>query len=638
MKISRKLFLMTTTLVAVVTVIAVTAGLYATKIEVQLERSRQAHALARSIAEISLLSESYQAHKTVRIEAQWQSRAESIIKDLGSARVFLPKIDSLQLLFDALIEAFDALRAIEGERRTLSPEPASENLERLLVLENRVATRMRAHSQNLLSQVFTIADDAQQTATKLQRQSARIVAILASVLSTGAILFSVFLTRNLSRRLQQLTGNVEAIRQGQVGERVELFGRDELTLFSQELNRMFQAREDQHLQLQQSEEQFRTLIESAPEEIFIQSEGHIVYMNQAGLNLLGATSAEQIVGRKVLEIVHPDYRDRVKQRIQALNSGEVNNVSPIEQRHLRLDGTPVDVEVVASRTTYKGKPAVQVFVRDISEKLVLQKASERASRLAAIGTLAAGVAHEINNPNSVIMHNIPAIKAVWDDLKALLDDHYTNDGDFILGGLGYTEIRNEMPQLLQDCADCSQRIKRIVNDLKDFSKDPDPTINETELTEMIDLNELADTASRLVENRIKTSTDHFSLELSTGQLFTKGSFLRLEQVVINLLINACQALTSPAQEIRLAIRHDPEQQMNWIEVCDQGQGISEQHQKQILEPFFTTRRETGGTGLGLSISNTIIQEHGGHIEISSTVGKGTCVRIALPAATKEQIT
>lgn len=273
---------------------------------------------------------------------------------------------------------------------------------------------------------------------------------------------------------------------------------------------------------------------------------------------------------------------------------------------------------------------------DITEKQALQKASEQASRLAAVGTLAAGVAHEINNPNSVIMHNLQTLQAVWDDLLPILEEQSERRQQFSLGGIIYPDQGDDLREMLDDCQESSRRIKRIVRDLKNFSAAEVAPPDAENLSELVDLNEVVRTASRLSSSIIKTSTDHYSVELEPGLPMVRGNFLRLEQVVVNLLINACQALSSRQQAVWVKTRFDPEAQLTWIEVHDQGEGVPEKYQQQILEPFFTTRRADGGSGLGLSISRTIISEHGGKIVVDSKVGSATCISIALPVLVEEE--
>ena len=173
------------------------------------------------------------------------------------------------------------------------------------------------------------------------------------------------------------------------------------------------------------------------------------------------------------------------------------------------------------------------------------------------------------------------------------------------------------------------RIKRIVNDLKDFARQNPPAEIEP-----IDLNEAVKASIRLSSNAIKGATYHFSTELATNLPTLLGNLQRIEQVVINLILNACQALTDKNNSISIATYFDENRHACVIKVTDEGCGISKENLPHVTDPFFTTKRENGGTGLGLSVSIRIIRDYHGDIEFFSTPGKGTAVYVYLPV-TKE---
>lgn len=251
----------------------------------------------------------------------------------------------------------------------------------------------------------------------------------------------------------------------------------------------------------------------------------------------------------------------------------------------------------------------------------------QADKMASLGVLVAGMAHEINNPNSLILLNLRQLRRAWDDIGPVLEAHYRNHGNFMVGGLEYTELRDEMPELLADTEDRAQRIKRIVNDLKDFS-------GRDRLREArpVDLNGVARTAVRLVDTTIRKATQSFSIDLAQDLPRFRGSGRHIEQVAVNFLLNACQFLESDNQAITLRTGYLNHTREIFLDVLDQGAGIAPQHLSQVTDPFFTTRREAGGTGLGLSVSAGIAEEHGGRIEFTSDPGgKGTRARLILPA-------
>ncbi len=249
----------------------------------------------------------------------------------------------------------------------------------------------------------------------------------------------------------------------------------------------------------------------------------------------------------------------------------------------------------------------------------------QAAKLSAIGTLTSGVAHEINNPNALVLFNTLALMRVFNDAGPILDEYYEKHGDFILGGLKYSRMRNEIPLLISEMQDGAQQIKRIVEDLKDFARRDDP-----DFVESVDLNAVTGKAIRLVDNLIKKSTEHFQVQYADNLPAFKGNPQRIEQVIVNLIVNACQALPDQEKGISMKTFHDADREELVLEVGDEGIGIEAENIPHITDPFFTTKREKGGTGLGLSLSATIVKEHGGSLSFNSEIGKGTVVRLALP--------
>ncbi len=162
-----------------------------------------------------------------------------------------------------------------------------------------------------------------------------------------------------------------------------------------------------------------------------------------------------------------------------------------------------------------------------------------------------------------------------------------------------------------------------MNSLKDYSRKDSGKLNQS-----VNLNEVAESAVTIVFNLVKKSTRHFSVHLQDGLPPVMGNFQQLEQVVINLITNSCQALSSPDEEVELSTFY--EEGRVKLRVWDQGSGITGESMKHIFDPFYTTKRETGGTGLGLSISYNILKNHGGELIFDSEPGRGTSATISLP--------
>lgn len=262
-----------------------------------------------------------------------------------------------------------------------------------------------------------------------------------------------------------------------------------------------------------------------------------------------------------------------------------------------------------------------------AEELRLNQASlVQADKMAALGVLVSGVAHEINNPNGYLLLNLPVLKDVYLDAKELLEERYRAEGDFMLGGLRYSAMREELPGMLDEMLDGARRIKRIVEDLKDFARREDAPQHAP-----LDFNAVVRAALRLVDNPIRKATHRFELACAEPLPRVSGNAQRIEQVIVNLVLNACQALPGPERGVRVATRHDAARGLVVLEVRDEGVGIPPEHLSRLTDPFFTTKRDSGGTGLGLSVSSGIVKEHGGALAFASAPGEGTTVTLSLPA-------
>jgi PAS domain S-box-containing protein len=336
-----------------------------------------------------------------------------------------------------------------------------------------------------------------------------------------------------------------------------------------------------------------------------------------------------------VSLLHPDDRERARDEVA---------------RHVR-EGTDFSIEfrmraadggwrwIVSSGTVAERDAAgrVQRMVGTHVDATERHRAAERerlqaqqliqADKLASLGVLVSGVAHEINNPNNFILLNGRICSRVWKDMEPILGEYHRAHGEFLLAGMPFSEAWPRISQLVDGIHEGAQRIKKIVQNLRDFAR-RDPG----DLSREIDPNAVVDSAITLVRHLLEKSTDRFSASPDPGVPRIRGSFQQLEQVTVNLLTNACDALPSRDRAIRVSTRFDRQAERVLIEVADEGIGISAENRTRIFDPFFTTKQDRGGTGLGLSISYTIARNHGGELTLVSEEGRGTVATVSLPLA------
>jgi C4-dicarboxylate-specific signal transduction histidine kinase len=194
-----------------------------------------------------------------------------------------------------------------------------------------------------------------------------------------------------------------------------------------------------------------------------------------------------------------------------------------------------------------------------------------------------------------------------------------------MGGMKYTEMHKNIPTLFSGILDGSKRIKQIIEDLRDFVRR-----DTSDMSQSVEVNAVLKSAVTLLSNMIMKSTNHFSIEYGNPLPLFKGNFQRLEQVMINLVQNACQALPDNRKAIFVSTSYDEKKHGIVVNVEDEGTGIPSEILSHITEPFYTTKAHSGGLGLGLSISLKIVKEHGGTLTFTSESGKGTKAEIVLP--------
>jgi len=331
-------------------------------------------------------------------------------------------------------------------------------------------------------------------------------------------------------------------------------------------------------------------------------------------------------------MVHDKDREKVLEQAKLALLGE--EVKPIEHRIIHRDGTIrwVKNQIVITKD-HNGQPiAYDGLINDITElkraefsSFIKNRQLKQADKMASLGILVSGIAHEINNPNNFILLNVHLFSKIWKDITPILDEYYKGNGDFVIAGMLYSKAKEKIDQSLEGILIGSERIKTITKSLTEYARADSGNLNE-----LVDTNKVVEMAILITNNLIKKSTNNFQVEYGKDIPFTKGNVQQLEQVVINLITNACQSLKDNNLGIKVITYYNSKRRRVRIKVVDEGVGIKEEDLKYIMDPFFTTKRDMGGTGLGLSVSYNIVKSHRGKLLLNSEPGKGTIAIVSLP--------
>lgn len=367
------------------------------------------------------------------------------------------------------------------------------------------------------------------------------------------------------------------------------------------------ARKRSELALRQSEERFRALIDGAPDGIAILRGSRIAFLNSAAARMLGATSPEAALGLPITDFLHPDDAKLAAARIGELYGAGARHPDPAEYRSRTRDGQELFVEISAIPTEYQGQPAVLAFARDVTERKAIQARLVEADRLAALGVLSAGIAHEINNPLAYLLLNLEFLSR---ELPTLPKDPSKLDALMVR---------------VRDAFHGAERVASIVRDLRTFARADEGVRGP------IDVQAALESALNIAGSEIKQKATLVRDYQPVPPVDANPN--RIEQVLLNLLLNAAQSISgheTPGQEVRARLRSSDGQVSIVIE--DTGSGIPEELHNKIFDPFFTTKPVGVGTGLGLSICRSIVRGLNGEISVSSAPGRGSQFTVSLPAS------
>ena len=369
--------------------------------------------------------------------------------------------------------------------------------------------------------------------------------------------------------------------------------------------------------LRESEDRYRALVDMSPDAVLVNMEGKYVYANPAAHRLYGTASPNDLVGTRALDHIHPDDRELVTARVAKLRSGEP--VGAQEMRIVRLDGSSVYVEALAGSVEFDGNAAIQVLLRDITdrkeaEKMLLERDEQlrQSQKMEAMGQLAGGIAHDFNN----------LLTAIIGYSEMLLLDAERPEGISVLSGV-------------QEIKRAAERAAALTRQILAFSR------RQALHSTVVSLNRILNDMEPFLRRTLGEDID-LTTRPAAGLDETEVDVNQFEQVLMNLAVNARDAMPCggrlTVETANVLLDEDycrthldalPGSYV-MLSVTDTGTGMDQATLSRIFEPFFTTKAPGAGTGLGLSTVYGIVKQSGGSIDVSSDPGRGTTFAVYLP--------
>jgi PAS domain S-box-containing protein len=405
-------------------------------------------------------------------------------------------------------------------------------------------------------------------------------------------------------------------------------------------------------EIAQSERRYRQLAEATMDGIIlIDAQGKVELFNPAAERLFGFRAAE-VIGQPVTPLVPDEFQ--VFARTEAQQSFRtrllMNLGKPVECKGRRKDGSEFPVEIALSVLADPEEGGGQGFrflaaLRDLTERNRMRAVLVQNEKLASIGLLSAGVAHEINNPLAFVANNLVVLERDCKGLLSIVQEYMTADEHIAAAdpdlashvrdmaeSIDLEYIQENLGRLLERTREGIDRVSRIVHSLRGLARTDTPHRQDARLPELIDAS-LEIIRGRYRRLGVTVEQEH------DGDPVVPCVSTQISQVILNLVVNAFQAIEAARREGgKVTVRTERRGNEMLLEVRDNGVGIPEGNLAHIFDPFFTTKDVGEGTGLGLSISHHIITAHGGRIEVESTPGVGTSFRVFLPVKEKRERT
>ncbi|MGM0559207.1 MAG: ATP-binding protein [Myxococcota bacterium] len=372
-------------------------------------------------------------------------------------------------------------------------------------------------------------------------------------------------------------------------------------------------------ELREAKSNFKHMLDQVPFGVFAIDDGMVVYANDTSMEISGFTQDD--LPMDIRSLVAENLRQKLEERLSTVRTDPSGSLELTEYSVERPDGEERFVEATGFGARFDGKPMTITVMRDITEEKQMLARMMQMDRVAAIGTLSAGVGHEINNPLSYIRGNLDYSIRWLEDNCAPPEDP------------GAAATYADVLDAMREAREGTQRIREITRDLRRIASRP----SEAFETYPTDVNAVVESAAKLTHHAIKQRARLVTELNAVSQVYAEPS--SLGQAFLNILLNASRSFDSLEDQTDSVVRistHDADDQVI-VEIEDNGCGIPEDELDSVFDAFYTNRPTGEGTGLGLTTARSSIEKMGGHITIDSTLGEGTLVRVCLEKAPESEL-
>ncbi len=367
-------------------------------------------------------------------------------------------------------------------------------------------------------------------------------------------------------------------------------------------------------------------------------EGTVLFWNKGAENIFGY-KADEMVGRKKIDTLYSD--DETKRVTKELSTSLLKDREgkSCEIKEITKNGRELCIHLTLSPRFDENGEIVGILGigEDITERVQAEEALKnsqeklyQAQKMDTLGTLVAGMAHEINNPINLIMYNISLFQKVWHDCLPVLNQYGSKEPGKKYGGLTYDFLEENSDRLLSDMDMAASRVAKIVSDLKNFARQS----NVVDKSSM-QINTAVENALRLAQTSLRKSGVELKIDLASDLPLLKGNLQNIEQIILNLVINAVQAIDHDQGVVRIATGFQNKDRRIFVSITDNGCGVAPDISDKLFDPFVTDKQAEGGTGLGLSVTYSLVNAHDGEIVFQSQKGEGTTFTVFFPTVGKE---